>query len=291
MTGALAPLWEPFLEFAFMRRAFVACIAIAAGAAPVGVMLVLRRMSLVGDAMSHAILPGVAAGFFLAGFSLLLMSLGGFLAGLAVALLAALVTRLTEQREDASFAAFYLTALALGVLLISSRGSSMDLMHVLFGSILGVDNASLLLVGSVTTLTLILMAVFFRPLVMESLDPQFLRSVGGGGALWHLLFMILVVMNLVSGFHALGTLMSVGLMMLPAAAARYWAQEIWTLMASGVLIAIAASYVGLLVSYYGDYSTGPAIILVAGGFYVLSVLLGPRGSLQQRYFQRRHLEA
>ena len=291
MTGALAALWEPFLEFAFMRRAFVACIAIAAGAAPVGVMLVLRRMSLVGDAMSHAILPGVAAGFFLAGFSLFLMSLGGFLAGLAVALLAALVTRLTEQREDASFAAFYLTALALGVLLISSRGSSMDLMHVLFGSILGVDNASLLLVGSVTTLTLILMAVFFRPLVMESLDPQFLRSVGGGGALWHLLFMILVVMNLVSGFHALGTLMSVGLMMLPAAAARYWAQEIWTLMASGVLIAIAASYVGLLVSYYGDYSTGPAIILVAGGFYVLSVLLGPRGSLQQRYFQRRHLEA
>ena len=291
MTGALAALWEPFLEFAFMRRAFVACIAIAAGAAPVGVMLVLRRMSLVGDAMSHAILPGVAAGFFLAGFSLFLMSLGGFLAGLAVALLAALVTRLTEQREDASFAAFYLTALALGVLLISSRGSSMDLMHVLFGSILGVDNASLLLVGSVTTLTLILMAVFFRPLVMESLDPQFLRSVGGGGALWHLLFMILVVMNLVSGFHALGTLMSVGLMMLPAAAARYWAQEVWTLMASAVLIAIAASYVGLLVSYYGDYSTGPAIILVAGGFYVLSVLLGPRGSLQQRYFQRRHLEA
>ena len=291
MTGALAALWEPFLEFAFMRRAFVACIAIAAGAAPVGVMLVLRRMSLVGDAMSHAILPGVAAGFFLAGFSLFMMSLGGFLAGLAVALLAALVTRLTEQREDASFAAFYLTALALGVLLISSRGSSMDLMHVLFGSILGVDNASLLLVGSVTTLTLILMAVFFRPLVMESLDPQFLRSVGGGGALWHLLFMILVVMNLVSGFHALGTLMSVGLMMLPAAAARYWAQEVWTLMASAVLIAIAASYVGLLVSYYGDYSTGPAIILVAGGFYVLSVLLGPRGSLQQRYFQRRHLEA
>lgn len=291
MTGALAALWEPFLEFAFMRRAFVACIAIAAGAAPVGVMLVLRRMSLVGDAMSHAILPGVAAGFFLAGFSLFLMSLGGFLAGLAVALLAALVTRLTEQREDASFAAFYLTALALGVLLVSSRGSSMDLMHVLFGSILGVDNASLLLVGSVTTLTLILMAVFFRPLVMESLDPQFLRSVGGGGALWHLLFMILVVMNLVSGFHALGTLMSVGLMMLPAAAARYWAQEIWTLMASAVLIAIAASYVGLLVSYYGDYSTGPAIVLVAGGFYVLSVLLGPRGSLQQRYFQRRHLEA
>lgn len=291
MTGALAALWEPFLEFAFMRRAFVACIAIAAGAAPVGVMLVLRRMSLVGDAMSHAILPGVAAGFFLAGFSLFLMSLGGFLAGLAVALLAALVTRLTEQREDASFAAFYLTALALGVLLVSSRGSSMDLMHVLFGSILGVDNASLLLVGSVTTLTLILMAVFFRPLVMESLDPQFLRSVGGGGALWHLLFMILVVMNLVSGFHALGTLMSVGLMMLPAAAARYWAQEVWTLMASAVLIAIAASYVGLLVSYYGDYSTGPAIILVAGGFYVLSVLLGPRGSLQQRYFQRRHLEA
>lgn len=291
MSELLAWLWAPFMEFGFMRRALVACIAISIGAAPVGVMLVLRRMSLVGDAMSHAILPGVAAGFMLAGFSLLLMSLGGFLAGLAVALLAGLVTRFTGQREDASFAAFYLVALALGVLLISSRGSSMDLMHVLFGSILGVDDASLLLVASVTSITLVCLAVFFRPLAMESFDAQFLCSVGGGGVLWHLLFMMLVVLNLVSGFHALGTLMSVGLMMLPAAAARYWAREIWSLMVSAILIAMAASYIGLLVSYHGDYSTGPAIIVVAGIIYSLSVLLGPRGSLQQRYFPWRHLEA
>lgn len=291
MTATLTWLWAPFLEFGFMRRALVACVAIAMGAAPVGVLLVLRRMSLVGDAMSHAILPGAAAGFLLAGFSLMVMSLGGFLAGLAVALLAGLVTRFTEQREDASFAAFYLIALAAGVLLISSRGSSMDLMHVLFGSILGVDDASLLLVALVTSLTLLILAVIYRPLVAECFDPGFLRSVGGGGLFWHLLFMVLVVMNLVSGFHALGTLMSVGLMMVPAAAARYWAGEVWSLMVVAMAIAMLSGYIGLLVSYHGDYATGPAIILTAGVFYVLSVLLGPRGSLQQRYLPRRHLEA
>ncbi len=291
MTLTLAWLWSPFVEFGFMQRALVACMAIAMGAAPVGVLLVLRRMSLVGDAMSHAILPGVAAGFLLAGFSLMVMSLGGFLAGLAVALLAGLVTRFTEQREDASFAAFYLIALAAGVLLISSRGSSMDLMHVLFGSILAVDDASLLLVASVTSLTLLILAVIYRPLVAECFDPGFLRSVGGGGLLWHLLFMVLVVLNLVSGFHALGTLMSVGLMMVPAAAARYWAAEVWSLMAVAMVIAMLSGYIGLLVSYHGDYATGPAIILTAGVFYVCSVLLGPRGSLQQRYVPRRHLEA
>ncbi|MCH8506581.1 MAG: metal ABC transporter permease [Ectothiorhodospiraceae bacterium] len=274
-----------------MRRALVACMAIALGAAPVGVLLVLRRMSLVGDAMSHAILPGAAAGFLLAGFSLMVMSLGGFLAGLAVALLAGLVTRFTEQREDASFAAVYLIALAAGVLLISSRGSSMDLMHVLFGSILAVDDASLLLVASVTTTTLLVLAVIYRPLVAECFDPGFVRAVGGGGLIWHLLFMVLVVMNLVSGFHALGTLMSVGLMMVPAVAARYWAGQVWSLMAVAMLIGMLSGVIGLLGSYHGDYATGPAIILTAGAFYIVSVLFGPRGGLQQRLFPRSHLEA
>jgi len=281
----------PFAEFGFMRRALVACMAISLGAAPLGVLLVLRRMSLIGDAMSHAILPGAAAGFLLAGFSLMIMSLGGFIAGLAVALLAGLVTRFTEQREDASFAAFYLISLALGVMLISSRGSSLDLMHVLFGSILAVDNDSLLLVASVTSFTLLALALIYRPLVVECFDPGFMRAIGGFGLSWHLFFMVLVVANLVSAFHALGTLMAVGLMMLPATAARYWAVQVWTMMLVAIVIAMLSGYIGLLLSYHGDYSTGPAIILTAGGFYLFSVLVGPRGGLQQFIFMRRHLEA
>src|SRR4051812_35434341 len=110
----------PFIEFDFMARALVAALALAMGCAPVGVLLVLRRMSLVGDTMSHAVLPGAAVGFLVSGFSLPAISLGGFAAGLAVALLAGMTTRLTDLREDASFASFYLISLALGVLIVST---------------------------------------------------------------------------------------------------------------------------------------------------------------------------
>src|SRR5215475_10730525 len=112
-----ATLIAPFAEFEFMRRALVGTFALALGAGPVGVFLMLRRMSLMGDALSHAILPGAAVGYLLAGLSLLAMSVGGFAAGLAVALLAGLVARSTVLREDASLAAFYLVSLALGVMI------------------------------------------------------------------------------------------------------------------------------------------------------------------------------
>jgi hypothetical protein len=127
----------PFAEFGFMRRALVACLALALAGAPLGLMLVWRRMSLMGDAMAHALLPGAAIGFALAGFSLPAMGAGALAAALAVAVLAGWVAQVTTQREDASFAAFYLIALAAGVLILSSHGSPVDLMHVLFGSVLG----------------------------------------------------------------------------------------------------------------------------------------------------------
>lgn len=286
-----AALIQPFIEFGFMRRALVACLALSLGCGPVGVLLILRRMSLVGDALSHAVLPGAAIGFLVAGLSLIVMSLGGFIAGIAVAILSGFVARMTPQREDASFAAFYLISLALGVLIVSTRGSNVDLMHVLFGSILAVDDASLLLIVFIAAATLIILAVIARGLIVECFDPGFLRAVGGPGAAMHIAFLVLVVMNLVAGFHALGTLMAVGLMMLPAAAARFWAAEITTLAATSSAIAVASSYAGLLLSYHTSLPSGPAIILVAGGIYIISVATGPRGSLRARFLPRRHLEA
>lgn len=291
MSDVLAGLFSPFLEFSFMRRALVACLALGLGCGPMGVLLTLRRMSLMGDALSHAVLPGAAIGFLIGGLSLTAMSLGGFLAGLAVALLAGLVTRFTGQREDASFAAFYLMSLALGVLLVSTRGSSLDLLHVLFGTILAVDDASLLLVAGIASLTLVTLALIYRPLILECLDPGFLRSVQARGTAYHLIFLILVVLNLVAGFQALGTLMAVGLMMLPAAAARFWAQEVWSMAAVATGIAVLSGYVGLLLSYYQDLPSGPAIILTAGLAYLLSVCLGPQDGLLARFLPRKHLRA
>ncbi|MCC7047702.1 MAG: metal ABC transporter permease [Alphaproteobacteria bacterium] len=284
-------LIEPFAEFAFMRRALVASLALAMGCGPVGVFLVLRRMSLVGDAMSHAVLPGAALGFVIAGLSLFWMSLGGFLAGLLVALLSGLVARITTLREDASFAAFYLISLATGVLLVSTHGSNIDLMHVLFGSILAVDDPALLLVATISSATLIVLALVYRPLIIECFDPGFLGAAGARGGFYHALFMVLVVINLVAGFQALGTLMAVGMMMLPATAARFWAREVWPLCAIAVGIAFVSGTVGLLVSYHANLPSGPAIVLTAGVAYVASVLLGSNDSLLARRVPRVHLRA
>ena len=281
----------PFAEFGFMRRALVGCLALALGGGPIGTLLVIRRMSLMGDALSHAVLPGAALGFLLGGLSLPAMSLGGVCAGLAVALLSGLVTRLTPLREDASFAAFYLISLALGVLLVSTHGSNVDLLHLLFGSILAVDDAALMVIGAIATLSLLALAVIYRPLVAECFDPEFLRVVGGHGGLVHTIFLGLVVINLVAGFQALGTLMAVGLMMLPAAAARFWVRELWALSVTSSALALSSAFLGLLFSYYLDLPSGPAIVLVAGVAYFGSVLLGPRDSLSALYIRRGRLEA
>ena len=281
----------PFAEFGFMRRALVGCLALALGCGPIGTILVIRRMSLMGDALSHAVLPGAALGFIFAGLSLPAMSFGGVVAGLVVALLSGLVTRLTPLREDASFAAFYLMSLALGVLLVSTHGNNVDLLHLLFGSILAVDDAALMLIGAIATLSLMLLAVIYRPLVVECFDPGFLRAVNGRGGLVHTLFLALVVLNLVAGFQALGTLMAVGLMMLPAAAARFWVRELWSLCAASSVLALASGLLGLLLSYHLDIPSGPAIVLVAGLVYLTSVIFGPRDSLSALYVRRAHLEA
>jgi len=290
-VGLSALLLDPFLDYAFMRRALVACLALSLGSAPIGVFLILRRMSLLGDALSHAILPGAAVGFVFGGLSLWPMSIGGFGAAVAVALLSGWVARATQLKEDASFAGFYLIALAIGVLLISLHGGPVDLMHVLFGSVLAVDNDSLLLVAAIASLTLTALALIWRPLVVECFDPGFLKAVGGPGGTIHMLFMALVVVNLVAGFQALGTLMAVGLMMLPAAAARFWAASVEGMALASVLIAAISSITGLLMSFHFELASGPAIVLMAGVAYVASILAGPRDSVLRRLFPGRHLEA
>lgn len=281
-------LYAPFFEFAFMRRALLGAIILAVSAGPVGVFLMFRRMSLAGDAMSHAILPGAAAGFLVSGLAILPMTLGGFAAGLVVALLAGLVSRLTAQREDTSLAAFYLISLALGVLLVSLKGSNVDLMHVLFGTVLALNDDALILIGGVATVSLVGLALIWRPLFAECLDPSFTGSVSRAGQPVHLIFLALVVLNLVGGFQALGTLLAVGLMMLPAAAARFWVRSLEAVIGLAVLFGVVSAYVGLLGSYYLGTASGPAIILVAGAIYVASLIFGRRGVVFSRTHPARH---
>jgi zinc/manganese transport system permease protein len=281
-------IFGPFADFAFMRRALVACLALSIGAGPIGVFLVLRRMSLMGDAISHAVLPGVAAGYMISGLSLWAMSAGGVAAGLIVALLSGLTSRATGLKEDASLAGFYLTSLALGVLIVSLRGSPVDLLHILFGSILAVDDEGLLFVAGVATLSTLALSLIFRPLVVECFDPIFARTVGVGGSWIYAIFLGLVVLNLVAAFQALGTLMAVGLMMLPALAARFWSEDLSHIVVTATGIAVASSMLGLLISFHVEIASGPAIVLTAAALYLASIVFGSRSGLLARWLRRPH---
>src|ERR1700686_497153 len=281
----------PLTEFEFWGRALAAPIALSLGRGPIGVFMMLRRMSLVGDAMARAILPGAAIGFLLSGRNLCARATGGLIAGFAVAILAGVVARSTGLKEDASLATFYLVSLALGVTIVSIKGTNIDLLHVLFGNILAMDDQTLLVIAFNATITLLVLAVIFRPLVIESVDPVFLRTVSRAGAPSHLLFLALVVINLVNGFQALGTLLAVGLMILPAGIARFWSRDITGMICIAVISATVSGYAGLVLSFQTKVPSGPAIILVAAVLYVGSVLFGSVGGLFRQLFPGRHLEA
>jgi len=281
----------PFVEFGFMSRGLVGTLALALGATPVGVFLLLRRMSLMGDAVSHAILPGAAIGYLIFGLSLGAMTAGGIIAGLAVVFAAGLVARTSNLKEDASLAAFYLLSLAAGVTIVSQSGRNLDLLHVLFGSVLALDDASLLLIAAIASISLFGIALLFRPLTLECFDPAFLRAVSRMSPVAHYGFLLLAVLNLVSGFHALGTLMAVGIMILPAASARLWVRKLSAMLVLAVGLALLGGIVGLLLSFYTNVPAGPAIILVCGLAYFVSLLAAPNGLIVPRLPSHRHLSS
>ena len=267
--SAAALLVEPFQTLGFMRTALVACLALALANGAVGTLLVMRRMSLDGDVLGHAVMPGAAVGFLYAGPSPTWLSLGGLASGLAVAALAALVAG-GEARRDAGLVAFYLVALSLGVVLVAWRGSNVDLVRVLFGTVLAIDRRALLEIAAASSLIVLAIAALYRPLAVGAFDPGFLRAVGGrvpyGAA-----FLALVVLALVSSFQAFGTLLAIGPMLLPAAAARCWGLGVAGSMALAVAFGFLASVAGLLLSYHGNLPSGPAIVLAAGLLFGLSL--------------------
>jgi zinc/manganese transport system permease protein len=285
-------LLEPLGDTA-VRHSLAAVLALALGAGPIGVFLMLRRMSLIGDAMSHAILPGVAIGFIAAGPSVFAMTLGGLFAGLLIALLAGAVSRATALQEDASLAVFLLVSLAFGVVIVIVNGIDIEqLMTFLFGEVAAKMSAEKLLVIAVNaTISLVALALIYRPLVLGCVDPGFLRSVSRADGIAHLTFLAVLVLNLINAFHALGTLLGVGVIIIPAATARFWTRDISTMIVLATVVALLSGFAGVLFAFHLRIPSGPAVTLVAGLFYGGSVLFGRVGGIVWQAFPGRHLEA
>jgi zinc/manganese transport system permease protein len=270
MMSAHALIVEPFETLAFMRAALVACLALALTNGAIGTLLVLRRMSLDGDVLGHAVMPGAAIGFLYGGPSPTWLSLGGLASGLAVAALASLITR-GRARQDAGLVAFYLVALSLGVVLVAWRGSNVDIVRVLFGTVLAIDHRALLQIATASTVIILMIAALYRPLAVGAFDPAFLRAAGTRVP-YGAVFLALVVLALVASFQAFGTLLALGPLLLPAVAARCWGLGVAASMALATGFGLIASVAGLLVSYHGNLPSGPAIVLAAGLVFGLSLV-------------------
>ncbi len=267
-------LITPFSDYAFMRRALAACVALAIGGAPLGVFMAMRRMTLVGDAMSHAIMPGVAAAFLAFGMSLWPMTAGAVITGLAVAGAALTLTRFTSLREDSAFTLLYLPSIAVGIILISLKQGSggADMAHLLFGNILAIDAASLAFITASGCLSVMAIAAFYRRFVMDCFDPDFMSAAASNW--WtNYVFFGLLMANLVAAFQVLGTLMALGMTVLPAMTARFLTRNMDACVPLAIAIAMASSIAGLLLSYHFGLPPGPAVVALAGCAAILSAVL------------------
>ena len=281
----------PFLHHAAMQQALVACLALSLGAAPLGIFLVLRRLSLASDALSHAILPGVAVAWLIYDHNPTAMIAGGLISGLFVAFMAGMLSRKLQMEEDASFTSVYVLSVATGVLVASAKGDVDELLHVLFGNVMHIEHGALVFIAGAASFSLFTLALAWRGLVIEWCDPLFLKTVKGGGGWLHQLFLLLLVFNLVAAYQVVGTLLSVGLLVLPALSMRLWVESIGRMAMGSAAISFLSSGIGLLCAYHTGLPAGPSIVLCAGVVYVFSLCFGTYGGLIRRFRSHTHLEA
>lgn len=269
---------EP-LGYDFIRRGLLSAILLSVSGGLLGSVLVLRRMALMGDALSHSLLPGLALAWFFFGKSPLALLAGALLAGLLTALGSALVSRLTRLKEDAAFGSFFLIAYATGIALVSTAGTRVDLVHFLFGNILGVGREDIVLTACAASMTVLTFAAFRRGIVLELFDPTFARATGLGGGFLHIGFLALTVLNLVAALQTMGVVLALGLFLLPAASAYLWCDRFLWMLVLSISFGAIGSFAGVLLSYQTGVPSGPGIVLCLGFVFLVSAFLSPQHGL------------
>ncbi len=262
--------------YEFMRRGLLSSVLLGTSGGLVGCVLVLRRMALMGDALSHSLLPGVAAAWFFFGTSTTALFFGGLAAGLLTALGSALLSRLTRVKEDAAFGSLFIVFFGAGVALVSKLPTRINLSDFLFGNVLGVSSGELRLAGAVCAVTVAVFVVFYRSVLLETFDPVFHRAAGGRGGLVHMGFLALTVLNLVAAMQTMGVVLALGLFLLPAVSAYLWCDRFLAMLLLSAALAVADSALGMLVSFHAGIASGASIVLCLGGVFIFSALFSPR---------------
>lgn len=276
-------------EYEFMRRALLACVIIGFTNGFLGAFVVLRRLALVADALSHSLLPGLAIAALFVGLNPLGLLLGGLLAATFVALGGHLLARSSRVKEETAIAALYVLAFAAGVAIIKFARVKVSLDHFLFGNILGIGNSDLWICYGVGVFTLLTLTALARPLLLALFEPSVARTQGVPVGFVLGTLIVLIVLTMIASLQAVGVLLSLGLMVLPAATV-YLLTDRYALLpwASGALGTVGA-LVGLVISFRANIPSGPAIVMVLGVLFLGAYLFGPRYGVLTPRFRKRHL--
>jgi len=274
----------PF-SYEFMRRGLLSAAVLSLSGGLLGCILVLRRLALMGDALSHSLLPGIALAWLLFGPSTTALFVGALVAGLLTALGSALLSRLTRVKEDAAFGSLFIVFFGTGVALVSKLPTRLNLTHFLFGNVLGVSAADVELTAVVSGVTVLIFVIFYRAILLETFDPVFHRAIGGRGGLVHFGFLALTVLNLVAALQTMGIVLALGLFLLPAVSAYLWCDHFFRMLLLSVAFALAGSVAGILLSYHAGLASGAAIVLCLGVVFLVSALFSPHYGAFNRFRQ------
>jgi ABC-type Mn2+/Zn2+ transport system permease subunit len=280
-------LSEP-LQHEFMRRVLVGGALIGFTNGFLGAFVVLRRLALMADSLSHSLLPGLAMGMLLFGLAPMGLFLGALVAALFVALGAQLLARNSRLKEDTALGILYTVAFSLGVVLISFVKVRVSLMHYLFGNILGLSNADLWLAYGISLVVVPLLTALQRPLLLTLFDPTVALSQGIRVHTLNLVLMICLVLTMIASLQAVGVILLLGLLIAPAATIYLLSDSYSTMLWGGGFLGMLGSCAGLFLSYWLGLPSGACIVLVLGLIFFAAYLFSPRYGLVTRWRRPRH---
>jgi ABC-type Mn2+/Zn2+ transport system permease subunit len=272
MNDILEALIQP-LRYPFMIRGLLAALMVGTLCAVIGAYVVLRGMAFFGDALAHAILPGVAVAYLLE----VNLAWGALVMGVVTALGIGALSRHSQVKEDTAIGIIFAACLALGVALLSTVGSySVDLVHILFGNVLGVSAANLWLTAGLGLVVLVTVVILYKELLVVSFDPILAATLRLPSDLLNYLLLVLIALTVVVSLQTVGVALMVAMLVTPAATAYLLTHRLWPMMVVGAAVGALSAVVGLYISFYANIASGAAIVLVCTAVFVLAFLFAPR---------------
>jgi len=273
---------DGLLNFHFLQNALITALVVGIVGGAVGCFIILRGMSLMGDAISHAVLPGVAISFILG----INFFIGAIVFGLLASTIITYIKSNSIIKSDTAIGITFSSFLALGIILIGIANSSTDLFHILFGNILAVQDLDMWITIAVALLVLTTITIFFRPLLLTSFDPILAKSIGVKVTFYHYLLMVILTLVAVTAMQSVGTILIVALLITPAATAYLYANSLKTMILLSSGFGALASVLGLFIGYSFNIAAGSSIVLTSALLFLISFFIVPKQSGMNKTYQQ-----